>query len=175
MSTVSQQDEIFDIVNEHDEVIGQLPRPIVHRDKRLHRAIHVFVFNSAGQIYIQKRSPLKDQLPNCWTSSCSGHVDSGEDYDTAAVRELHEELGIALPADSELTLLFKYPACRHTGWEFVKVYQLIWDGPITFDPVEISEGRWIDPSEMEAWIARKRRDFAPSFRTLWQETRKRQA
>lgn len=175
MTTTPQNEELFDVVDENDQVIGQLPRHVVHRDKRLHRAIHIFVFNSDGQLYIQKRSPYKDQLPNCWTTSCSGHVDAGEDYDTAAVRELREELDISLNNPDDLKLLFKYPACRYTGWEFVQAYRLTWNGTITFDPIEISEGRWIEIDKLEDWIARKRRDFAPSFRTLWQEIRSRES
>ncbi len=167
-------EEIFDVVNERDEVIEQLPRAVVHRDKRLHRAVHIFVFNSEGRLYLQKRSPLKDQLPNCWTSSCSGHVDSGEDYDTAAVRELGEELGVHIDGAETMDFLFKHEACKRTGWEFVHVYRLTWDGEVTFDPVEISEGQWIAPADMEPWMKSQRRDFAPSFRLLWEEARKRE-
>lgn len=166
-------EEIFDVVNEHDEVIDRLPRAVVHRDKRLHRAVHIFVFNSEGRLYIQKRSPFKDQLPNCWTSSCSGHVDSGEDYDTAAVRELGEELGVKIDSAAAMQFLFKHEACKRTGWEFVHVYRLTWDGPITFDPVEISEGQWIEIKYLTPWIKEHRHDFAPSFRLLWEEARKR--
>ena len=86
-------EEIFDIVNEYDEVIGRLPRRMVHRDGHKHRAVHVLVFNSRGRIFLQKRSLTKDTFPGAWDSSASGHLDSGEDYDACAVRELREELG----------------------------------------------------------------------------------
>lgn len=175
MPSLSPSQEIFDVVDEQDQVIGQRTRSDVHREKLLHRAVHIFVFNSDGQLYIQRRSPNKDQLPNCWTSSCSGHVDTGESYDTAAVRELGEELAIHLENDEPLQFLFKYDACRKTGWEFVKTYRLLWDDTITFDPEEISEGQWIYPEAMEHWIGEHRRDFAPSFRLLWDVARERGA
>ncbi|MCS7338324.1 MAG: NUDIX domain-containing protein, partial [Verrucomicrobiae bacterium] len=90
--------EFFDVVNAADEVIGRQPRAEVHRLGLLHRAVHVLVFNSRGQVYLQKRAHTKDRQPGLWDSSASGHVDAGEDYDTAALRELREELGIAAGA-----------------------------------------------------------------------------
>lgn len=173
MPPISSSQEIFDVVDEHDQVVTQRTRGDVHREKLLHRAVHIFVFNSAGDLYIQRRSPNKDQLPNCWTTSCSGHVDSGEDYEVAAVRELGEELAIHLEQDKPLEFLFKHDACKKTGWEFVKSYRLLWDGPITFDPDEISEGQWINIDALETWIGENRRDFAPSFRLLWEVGRER--
>jgi 8-oxo-dGTP pyrophosphatase MutT (NUDIX family) len=89
-------EEIFDVVNERDEVIGQQPRGVVHRLGLLHRAVHVLVFNAAGQVFLQKRSMTKDRQPGLWDSSASGHVDAREDYDACAVRELHEEIGLQL-------------------------------------------------------------------------------
>ena len=73
-------EEIFDVVNERDEVVDQKPRAEVHRLGLLHRAVHILVFNSAGQVFLQKRSMSKDTHPGTWDSSTSGHVDSGEDY-----------------------------------------------------------------------------------------------
>src|SRR5208282_5531965 len=91
-------DEIFDIVNDRDEVIGRMPRARVHREGLKHRAVHVLVFNGRGEIFLQKRSMTKDTFPGAWDSSASGHVDSGEDYDACAARELREEIGLALAA-----------------------------------------------------------------------------
>ena len=87
-------EEIFDVVNERDEVIGQATRQEVHRLGLLHRAVHVLVFNSSGQVFLQKRSLKKDRQPGVWDSSASGHVDRGEDYDACAARELREEIGL---------------------------------------------------------------------------------
>src|SRR5215469_2474992 len=114
-------DEIFDIVNERDEVIGQKARRLVHRDGDKHRAVHVLVFNSRGEIFLQKRSMKKDTFPGAWDSSASGHLDTGEDYDSCAVRELREELGFETPRPPER--LLRIEACEGTGMEFVWVYR----------------------------------------------------
>lgn len=160
--------ELFDVVDEHDNVLHQETRTIVHRDKLLHRAVHILVFNSKGELYLQRRSMLKDQLPGVWTTSCSGHVDAGESYDVAAFRELEEELSISLPSSDSMELLFKHPACKRTGWEFIHVYRVLWDGEVHPDPDEISEGQWILPHYLDEWISTWRRDFAPSFRLVWE-------
>src|SRR5580692_9267557 len=131
-------DEIFDIVNDNDEVIGQLPRPIVHRDGHKHRAVHVLVFNAAGQVFLQKRSMSKDTFPGAWDSSASGHLDRGEDYDACAVREVREELGLTLSAP--LKRLFKVPACAETQQEFVWAYRGQSEGPFSLHPEEIERG-----------------------------------
>ena len=106
-------EEIFDVVNDRDEVIGQKPRSEIHRLKLNHRAVHVLVFNSRGEIFLQKRSMKKDCFPGAWDSSASGHLDSGESYDACAVRELREEIGLELAAPPER--LFRVAACPETG------------------------------------------------------------
>ncbi len=159
--------ELFDVVDAHDRVVGRETRAYVHANRLPHRAVHILVHNGKGDVFLQKRSLLKDQLPGCWTTSCSGHVDSGEDYDTAALRELEEELGIRLESIDCLTRLTQHHACRETGMEFIRIYALQWDGPMVLDEQEISEGRWLAPDSISEWIAADRRAFAPSFRLVW--------
>ena len=158
-------DEIFDIVNDRDEVIGQLPRRMVHRDGRKHRAVHVLVFDSRGRIFLQKRSMTKDTFPGAWDSSASGHLGSGEDYAACAVRELREELGWSAPVPPRP--LFKLAACAETGQEFVWAFQCESEGPFALHPEEIERGAWFTPGEVNDWLARTPRDFAPSFAVIW--------
>ena len=89
-------EEIFDVVNERDEVIGQAPRREVHARGLRHRAVHVLVFNDRGEVFLQKRSQLKDTAKGKWDSSSSGHLETGEAYDACAVRELREEIGLTV-------------------------------------------------------------------------------
>jgi len=89
-------EDIFGVVNERDEVVDCQPRSVVHRLGLKHRAAHVLVFSSRGEVFLQKRSMKKDRQPGLWDSSASGHVDSGEDYDACAARELREEIGLNL-------------------------------------------------------------------------------
>src|SRR5947209_3224114 len=120
---MSPHQEIFDVVDGDDCVIGHAPRSEVHARGLRHRAVHVLVFNESGELFVQKRVESKDTFPGCYDSSASGHLKSGEEYDACAVRELHEELGLGVRI-SDLERRFKITACAETGWEFVWVYTL---------------------------------------------------
>lgn len=158
-------EEIFDVVNERDEVVGQAPRSEVHRRKLNHRAVHVLVFNARGELFLQKRSMIKDCFPGAWDSSASGHLDRGEDYDVCAVREVREELGVQLPETPER--LFKVEACAETGHEFVWVYHCRHEGPFTLHPEEIESGGWYAPDEVSRWMRERPADFASGLVLIW--------
>jgi isopentenyl-diphosphate delta-isomerase type 1 len=158
-------EEIFDIVNERDEVIGHAPRSEVHARGLLHRAVHVLVFNSRRELFLQKRSMLKDRQPGVWDSSCSGHLDSGEDYDACAVRELREEIGLALSRPPQR--LFKLDGCEETDQEFVWVYRCESEGPFTLHPEEIECGGWFAPAEVTRWMAERPQEFASALLLIW--------
>ena len=160
-------DELFDIVNELDEVIGQATRAEVHARRLWHRAVHVLVFDARGRVFLQKRSMLKDTAPGCWDSSCSGHLDAGELYDAAAVRELREEIGLVVPATPERW--FRIEARRETGWEFVWMYRLQSEGPFVLHPAEIETGEWFAPGDITAAITARPKEFSGAFRFLWAE------
>ena len=159
------KEEIFDIVNDRDEVTGQAPRKEVHERGLLHRAVHVLVFNSRGEMFLQKRSLLKDTAQGKWDSSASGHLDSGEDYDACALRELREEIGL-IPKHPPQRL-FKLHACAETGQEFVWVYRCESDGPFKLHPEEIESGAWFARDRVTEWIQEKPRDFASAFVSVW--------
>ncbi|HPC60878.1 MAG TPA: NUDIX domain-containing protein [Verrucomicrobiota bacterium] len=159
------KEEIFDVVNERDEVVGQERRSEVHRRGLLHRAVHVLVRNAAGQVFLQKRSLTKDRQPGLWDSSASGHLDRGEDYDACAVRELREELGWTLEAAPQR--LFKLAASLDTDQEFVWVYTCRAEGPFVLHPEEIECGGWFEPREITRWMAARPEEFARTLRTIW--------
>jgi isopentenyldiphosphate isomerase len=159
------KEEVFDFVNERDEVVGQQTRREVHRLGLLHRAVHVLVFNAVGQVFLQKRSMNKDRQPGVWDSSASGHVDCGEDYDACAVRELHEEIGLQLERAPER--LFKLAACAETDQEHVWVYRCKAEGPFRLDPDEIERGGWFAPGEVTRWMADRPREFASALLVIW--------
>ena len=166
---VRMQDEIFDVVDANDQVIGQKPRREVHRDGDKHRAVHVFVFNERGNIFLQKRSRWKDTFPGAWDSSSSGHLDTGEDYDACAVRELREEIGLQVSEPPRR--LFKVDACADTGQEFVWVYRCNSDGPFMLHPEEIERGDWFAPEFVDRWVAEKPGEFARAFVLIWKRFR----
>ena len=162
-------EEIFDVVNERDEVIDRQPRSEVHRLGLLHRAVHVLVFNSRGEIFLQKRSMKKDRQPGLWDSSASGHVDSGEGYDMCAVRELREEIGLSLPQPPRR--LFRIKARPDTDQEFVWVYRCEAEGPFVLHPDEIDAGGWFSPERVTQWMKDRPQDFATALLHIWNKLR----
>jgi isopentenyl-diphosphate delta-isomerase len=162
-----RDDEIFDVVNDRDEVVGRATRAEVHARRLLHRAVHVLVFGADGRVFLQQRSKLKDTSPGLWNSSCSGHLDAGEDYDTAAVRELGEEIGLPVTAATRLTRLLKLTPCRETGWEFAWIYTARGNGPFTLHPAEVEAGAWFTVTEVTRALAERPGDFSRAFAFLW--------
>jgi len=164
-------DELFDVVDREDRVVSQAPRREVHAKNLLHRATHVLVHDATGRLFLQKRSMSKDTFPGCWDSSCSGHLDAGEDYLTAARRELGEELGWH-DTSQPLRHVVKLPACSETGHEFIEIFLLgPVAGPFTLHPEEISEGRWVTPAELTGELEKSPEHFASALRLLWAEHR----
>lgn len=171
--------ELFDIVDAQDRVIGQAPRGEVHAKGLWHRAVHVWVFNRRGELFLQKRSMRKDMSPGLWDSSCSGHLDSGEDYDAAAWRELQEELsllvervgaaaerGVGAPRP-QLERWLRFTACEDTGWEFGWAYRIEAEGPFKLHPEEIERGEWVSIPELARRIATRPADYCSAFRLIW--------
>lgn len=163
------EDEWFDVVDGEDRVVGRERRAEVHRKKLLHRAVHLFVFNRAGHIFLQKRSMSKDVAPGRWDSSCSGHLDAGEDYDAAVVREAFEEIGMKLESVPERVRYFK--AGPGTGMEFVWLYKAESEGPFSLHPEEIETGAWFSPGSVDRWIEERPKELAGSFRYIWKQAR----
>lgn len=158
-------DEIFDVVDEYDEVIEQKPRSVVHQNSLKHRAVHIMVLNKVGEVYLQKRSYLKDKHPEKWDSSAAGHVDAGESYEATASRELTEELGIT---SEVLTAVAKLVASEKTDEEFITIFETSdWNGKIKMDPREIDSGGWFSQELVDRWIKNRPDDFATGFREVW--------
>lgn len=160
-----KDDEMFDVVDENDEVIRQEQRAVVHAENLLHRAVHVLVFNKKKELLLQKRSRLKDNFPGVWDSSAAGHLDAGEDYESCVIRELEEEMGIT---GAEVQQFAKVPASANTGWEFIGLYLARYDGALRFPCSEVDAAQWFSMEQVEEWIAARPEDFAPGFLECWE-------
>jgi isopentenyl-diphosphate Delta-isomerase len=135
--TTDNPDELFDLVDEQDHVIGQVRRGDAHRNPALlHRSVQIMVFDSAGRLLLQHRSSRKDLFPGYYCASASGHVIAGDDYLATAQRELAEELGITAP----LTPLGHALVHSAVETEMTALFLAHSDGPFHFDPVETAGG-----------------------------------
>lgn len=156
-------DEIFDVCDAEDRVIGQARRADVHAQNLLHRAVHVWVLRSNGQLVTQRRSATKDQYPNALTSSASGHLDHGEDYLTAATRELGEELGLA---GVDLTFAVKLPASPKTAYEHTVLYTVKTEAALTPNVGEVAGLELYSIEELKHLLSLPGDNLSPPFREL---------
>jgi 16S rRNA (adenine1518-N6/adenine1519-N6)-dimethyltransferase len=159
----SSVSERFSVVDENDRVLGDAPRGEVHGNNSRHRAVHLFIFNGDGELFLQKRSRWKDRHPLLWDSSAAGHVEAGEEYDATAIRELEEELGVR----TELSRVVKLPCSERTGWEFIWLYRGQHDGPFRLAKAEIEHGEFFPAEVVSRWVKARPDDFAPGFLDCW--------
>ena len=143
MKQAQRADEIFDMVNERDEVIGQRTRGEVHRLGLRHRAVHVLVFNGRGELFLQKRSLKKDTFPGAWDSSVRDTWTRARITMLARCGNCGRKSGWKWSA--RRSGFFKIEACEETGQEFVWVYRLEAEGPFVLHPEEIETGGWFTP------------------------------
>jgi isopentenyldiphosphate isomerase len=166
---VSVSQELLDVVDENDNFVEVRTRGEIHARGLMHRAVHILVFNGRGEVFLQLRSMQKDEQPGKWDSSAAGHVDSGEEYEACALREIGEELGISAPPPLEV--MFKLPATARTGYEHCMVYRCEFDGPLELDADEIAGGRWLSPAEMDRRVAAADAQMTDALRMIWSRYR----
>ncbi|MEP6685765.1 MAG: 16S rRNA (adenine(1518)-N(6)/adenine(1519)-N(6))-dimethyltransferase RsmA [Verrucomicrobiota bacterium] len=161
--SVRVESERFPVVDEQDRMLATAPRQEVHGDNLRHRAVHILVFNKAGELFLQKRSRKKDRYPQRWDSSAAGHVDAAEEYDQAAHRELGEELGVS----ANLKRVVKLEASERTGQEFIWLYHAFHEGPFCLAPAEIDYGAFFPTKLVTDWMRARPDEFAPGFIECW--------
>lgn len=155
--------EVFDIVDQNDIVIGQRSRRECHGNPVfIHRVSHVLLFNSEGQLLLQKRSLTKDVQPGRWDTSVGGHLDQGETYLAAAQREMEEELAVR-----GVSLHFLYPSQLRNDFESenVMTYLAVYDGTVCKNPDEIDDVRFWTEAEICEKLGRD--FFTPNFEQEW--------
>ena len=139
-------DERFPIVDEEGRVIGSATRGECHNGSHLlHPVVHLHVFNSKGELYLQKRPEWKDIQPGKWDTAVGGHIDDGETPEDALTREVGEELGIT---DFLPELVGKYVFDSQRERELVYVNRTVYDGPIHPSKEELDGGRFWTMAEI---------------------------
>lgn len=157
--------EMFPIVDEEGNITGAATRGECHNgSKLLHPVVHLHVFNSHGELYLQKRPEWKDIQPGKWDTAMGGHVDLGECVDEALLREVREELGITNFTPERITqYVFESPREK----ELVFVFKTIYDDEI-FPSDELDGGRFWTPAEIKGNLGKG--VFTPNFEHELQQT-----
>lgn len=141
-------EEIFPLVDETGNIIGQAPRSVCHDgSKLLHPVIHLHIFNSEGDLYLQKRSATKDVQPDKWDSSVAGHIDLDEMPEMAACREAGEELGLS---GIEPHFITKYIIETDRERELSYCFYAVYNGGFVLNRHELADGRFWKIEEIQS-------------------------
>lgn len=144
-------------------ITGYEEKMEVHRKGLLHLAFSVLIFNSKGELLLQKRAEEKYHSPSLWTNTCCGHPNPGEEIPEAARRRLTEEMGFHCSLTHWFT--FHYRAGFPNGLyenEIDHVFRGYHEGNITPDPEEVSEYRWVEIEDLRADA-----EESPEKYTVW--------
>lgn len=138
-------EELLDLVNEDDQIIGQVVRAKAHLDPTLiHREVWILLYDKKHRLLFQQRSKHKQSRPAAWAESCAGHVPAGMEPNEAAHQELREELGF----DTELTFVEKYLDRRSTETRFINFYLGQYTGErLQLEPAEVEKTRLCNQKE----------------------------
>lgn len=145
------REEIVDLVDLSNRIVGEAPRSRVRRENLLHRGVGILVCNGRGQVYVHRRTQSKDVFPGLYDMFVGGVVERGETYESAARREVAEELGIP---NADPQFLFEHLYQGPLNRSFIHVFRVEWDGPVRHQESEIAWGDWMDHLELEPWTRR---------------------
>jgi len=161
---LTKKEEFIYVVDKNNKAVGKATRKEVHDKKLMHRSVHILLFNSAGEFFIQKRGYKKDPFPEYWCSGAAGQVPYGETYEQAAKRELKEELGI----ETSLKLMEILKPSQDTGWEHVVVFVGRYDGEVNINepPEEILDGKFCKPQALVEKFEEGRIKASPMLKIL---------
>lgn len=156
-------EEQVSLVDEAGTVLGSAPRSVMRHDNLLHAATAALVRDTAGQIYLARRTETKDWAPGHWDVGAGGVITFGEDPYVSAQRELAEELGIT---DVELRPLITNLYSDHTTRCVEHVFEATWDGPVVHQASEVSDGRWATLDDLARLLADPDQPFVPDGRVV---------
>lgn len=164
---VTSAEEIVALLDESNAVVGSAPRSVVRAENLRHGCVTVLVFNSAGQIYVHRRTDSKDIYPGCYDMMAGGVLQAGEEPAAAAAREAEEELGVT--GVEMIPLAEADYADDHSRYHAFG-YTATYDGPIRWQPEEVAWGTWVSQDELLTMVDDPERAFAPdtlSFLKTW--------
>ncbi len=164
---------MLDVVNEHNQVIGQATRQEIHENRWLHRAVHLLLVSPNRHFLLQQRADSRPTYPGRWDTSAAGHVAAGESCDATIIREAREEIGYNISSPTPPLLVLD--GSPETDYEWVHFYaQELESRPnLRADPDEVKDLRWWPEDELLQSLVHTPDLFTPAFRILfflWRQT-----
>lgn len=153
------------LVDEQDNPVGTMEKMEVHQKALLHRAFSVFIFNSKGEMLLQKRSGTKYHSAGLWTNACCSHPRPGETTQFAAQKRLKEEMGFNTELQEVFSFVYRAPFDNGlTEHEFDHVFIGTYDGVINPNPEEVSGYRYQSIDQLKSSISKNPGDYTEWFK-----------
>ncbi len=163
-------EEFVVLVNENDEQLGLMEKQQAHIAGLLHRAFSVFVFNSKGELLLQKRAEDKYHSPMLWTNTCCSHPRENETYAEAAHRRLQEEMGFDCELEEKFNFIYKARLDNDLfEHELDHVFTGLYDGEIHINKEEVDGFKWITMDELIADMESRPEKYTIWFRIIFDE------
>jgi isopentenyl-diphosphate delta-isomerase len=156
---------LVDVVDAADRPVSRLERRLVLEQGAKFRVIHIFIFNSQGELLLQQLGRNRDRNPLKWGSSVAGYLHSGEAYADAAVRRQHEELGLSAPLTKHGSI--SMPDQESTKFITLYVAKVSGSLPRIEEPGHIEALRFWSIQTLEAALTREPESFTETFRYLY--------
>jgi len=156
------------LVDKEDNPIGLMPKIEAHQKGLLHRAFSILVFNSEGEMLLQKRSAKKYHTPGLWTNTCCSHQVEGEDIQIGLSRRLKEEMGLDIPYFKK-AFHFIYRSDFDNGlteYELDHVYYAHSDVKPDPNPEEVGDWKYVRLAEVQSSVAKTPHLYTPWFKIL---------
>jgi isopentenyldiphosphate isomerase len=153
-------DEMFDVVDEEDQIIKKASRKECHERGLIHRSVMFFVFKSEGKVLVTKRTKNKDFFPEYWSIVLGGHVGCGESYEDAVPREVEEEVGLK----TEPFFIHYFKKRIPEEKENVRVFGIVTKEEPILNKDELAEGKFLDLEELEVKLNKEK--FLPETEIL---------
>ena len=155
---------VIDAVDHRNRPIGTIMRKDVFKSSLGFRTVHVFIFNSSGQLLVQQQSRKRDRAPLSWGSSVAAYLFAGESYESAARRRVWQELGVK-PGNLRLVGTVKTRDLGHD--KFVGLVTGVWDGRFHFDHNHIEKLEFLAPQDIQRVMREGTWTFTPTFVSLF--------
>lgn len=158
------------LVNEKDEILGLMEKMQAHENGILHRAFSVFLYNSKGEMLLQKRAAEKYHSPNQWTNACCSHPRIEETYEQAAKRRIKEELGIDCELEEKFWFIYKADVGQNL-WEHELDHVFVgnYEGEFNLNKEEVAEVRYISLENLNIELENNPENFTEWFKIILEE------
>lgn len=154
------------LVDKKDNEIGVGEKLKVHKEGKLHRAFSIFIFNSKGEVLLQKRAKTKYHSPGLWTNTCCSHPGPNKNLEEEAKRRLKEEMGINCQLKEIFSFIYKVNLGSLIEHEFNHVFIGKFNGKPTVNAKEADDWEWINTKELKKDVRKNPEKYAYWFRLI---------